>query len=353
MMFGLSKTRRAFTIVELLVVIAIIGILIGLLLPAVQQARESGRRNECVNNNKQLGLAMSNYESAFRYLPHNQGTTGKTNGTPPDGYPNVNGFSWISQILPYIEMRPVFDRIKFDQKLNYVSTTTGSYNNLQAAEQKIPALVCPSDAGVALPGFTDDSLMYPNPPAPAHIGSTNYKACAGSNWAYTVDPSTGTLSPAAAPYLPLAPYNKGRNHDNPDGLDHGNGIICRNNLDLIKNPNAKPILTADNDIRDGRSRTFAIGEVVVKLCNYNAWYWFEGTTATCGLPLNYKNPAASPPNPSDATYMYYSYGFSSRHPWVANFCMCDGSVKSVSNDVDPFVYQSQATIDAGELFNDD
>ncbi len=116
MMFGLSKSRRAFTIVELLVVIAIIGILIGMLLPAVQQARESGRRAECENNIKQLCLGMNNYESAFHYLPHNQGTTGN------QGYPDVDGFSWIGQILPYIDEGPVYNHIKFDQKLDYVDT---------------------------------------------------------------------------------------------------------------------------------------------------------------------------------------------------------------------------------------
>ncbi len=209
--------------------------------------------------------------------------------------------------------------------------------------------------------MTNDSFMYPNPPPtplplpnlPLPIGWTNYKACAGSNWQYSVDPSTGKLAIATPPYPPLAPYNKGRNHDNPDGLDHGNGIICRNNLDLTKNPNAKPILTADNDIRDGRSRTIAIGEVVVRFCNYNAWYWFDGTTATCAIPLNYKNPDSNPPDPTDPTYLYYSYGFSSRHPSIANFGMCDGSVKNIRDDIDPLVYQAQATIDAGELFSDD
>ena len=364
-MFGLSKFRRAFTIVELLVVIAIIGILIGMLLPAVQQAREAANRSTCENNLKQLGLGMNNYEAAFRYFPHNQGSTGKTDGSLPIGYsPDtkstcVNGYSWISQILPFMEQRPLYDHIKFDQPLNYVDATGGLYNNLQAAQQKITALICPSDAGVLSPGFTNDSLMYPNPPilAPTPpnqqlpIGTTNYKACAGSNWKYSVNPSTGNLSPAVQPYPPLAPYNKGRNNNNPDGLDHGNGIICRNNNPDPTNKNFKPILTADNDIRDGRSRTFAIGEVVVKLCNYNAWYWFDGTTATCGLPFNYKNPAA--PTVNDPTYIFSTYGFSSRHTSLGNFCMCDGSVKTVREDIDPFVYQAQATIDAGELFNDD
>ena len=85
-MFGLSKTRHAFTIVELLVVISIIGVLIGMLLPAVQAARESGRRAQCVNNIKQLGLAMLHYESKFDYLPNNQGTT-DTIGTCTGSYP--------------------------------------------------------------------------------------------------------------------------------------------------------------------------------------------------------------------------------------------------------------------------
>jgi prepilin-type N-terminal cleavage/methylation domain-containing protein/prepilin-type processing-associated H-X9-DG protein len=349
-MFGISKSRRAFTIVELLVVIAIIGILIGMLLPAVQQARESGRRSECINNIKQLGLGMNNYESAFHYLPNNQGTTGKTDGTPPQGYPNVDGYSWISKILPYIEQGPVYDHIKFDQKLNYIDTAPGGIcNNLQAAQQKITTLVCPSDA--ATTGLTNDSLMYPNPPT-GPVGCTNYKACAGMNWKYSLD-SSHQLQNVPNLYPTTSPYYKGRNHDNPDGLDHGNGIICRNNLDLTKDPNAKPILTADNDIRDGRSRTIAIGEVVVSLCNYNAWYWFEGTTATCAMPLNYRNSKSNPPVPTDPTYLYYSYGFSSRHPSIANFCMCDGSVKNIRDEIDPFVYQAQATIDSGELFNDD
>jgi prepilin-type N-terminal cleavage/methylation domain-containing protein len=339
-MSSLSKSRRAFTIVELLVVIAIIGVLIGMLLPAVQQAREGGRRSQCENNIKQLTLGMQNYESANRYLPHNQGTTDH------QGYPNVDGFSWISQILPYIDMTPVYNHIKFDQKLNYIDTSPGGIcNNLEAAKQKISTLVCPSDPYNNGTGLTTDSLMYPS----NSVGSTNYKACAGSNWKYIVD-SSGNLIPATPPYQPLAPYNKGRNHDDPDGLDHGNGIICRNNL---KNSTDRPILTADNDIRDGRSRTFAIGEVIVKLCNYNAWYWFDGTTATCGIPLNYKNPAAYPPNPADSTYLYYTYGFSSRHPGIAVFGMCDGSVKYIKEDITSAVYQAQATIDAGELFNDD
>jgi prepilin-type processing-associated H-X9-DG protein len=307
-----------------------------MLLPAVQQVRESGRRAQCVNNIKQLGLGMLHYESRSVYLPNNQGTT-DTIATCTGSYQRIDGYSWISQVLPYIEELNIYTRIKFDKDLNY---KVAPYDNLLAAQQKINILICPSaDTGT---GLTTSSLMLPG----TSVGYTNYKACAGSNWKYFVDPDTGNLS--NTPTLPQPPNNKGKNGTNPDGLDHGNGIICRNNLDPA-NPSARPILTADADIRDGRSHTFAIGEALLVACNYNAWYWYNGTTATCAIPVNYKNPAAVTPNPTDWTY---TYGFRSRHPMGANFCMCDGSVKFILDSDDTTVYQAQATIDAGELFSD-
>ena len=346
-MLGLCKSRRAFTIVELLVVISIIGLLIGMLLPAVNSARESGHRTQCANNVKQLGLAMLHYESKFYYLPHNQGTTGD------QGYPEVDGYSWITLILPYLEGENIYNRINLNKRLDYQDTAANPIqDNLLAAQQKINILVCPSDNYSPIgTGVTTSSLMYPNPPSPTVIATTNYKACAGANWKHSANPAT-----LAFQLNTPVPNQKGRDKTknltpagNDDGLDNGNGIICRNNLDPT-DPNSRPILTADQDIRDGRSHTFAIGEVVVGACNYNGWYWFNGTTATCGLPLNYKNPTANPPNPDDWTYTYI---FSSRHSVGANFCMCDGSVKFVNNNIAIDVYQAQATISAGELFSDD
>jgi len=137
-----------------------------------------------------------------------------------------------------------------------------------------------------------------------------------------------------------------------DGRDNGNGIICRNYINQSTNPNGQPILTADPDIRDGRSHTFAIGEVVVSKCNYNGWYWFNGTTATCALPLNFNyknNPGIPTPTADDWTY---TYGFHSQHSVGANFYMCDGSARFVGNNIDLAVYQAMATIMAGELVSD-
>jgi prepilin-type N-terminal cleavage/methylation domain-containing protein/prepilin-type processing-associated H-X9-DG protein len=126
--------RRAFTLVELLVVIAIIGILIALLLPAVQAAREAARRTSCLNNVTQLGLAAHNYEFHFESLP-----AGVTN---PDGpirnEPQGTHVGWIVKILPYLEQRVLFDR--FDQ-------VAGAYavDNADVRKTQVAMLMCPSD----------------------------------------------------------------------------------------------------------------------------------------------------------------------------------------------------------------
>lgn len=130
------RRKRAFTLVELLVVIAIIGILIALLLPAVQAAREAARRCSCLNNLTQLGLAVQNYDFHFETLP-----PGVTN---PDGpirnEPQGIHVSWIVKILPYIEERPLFDR--FDQ-------AAGAYDpkNAEVRAARISFLLCPSFPG--------------------------------------------------------------------------------------------------------------------------------------------------------------------------------------------------------------
>src|SRR5271170_6074353 len=105
--------RRGFTLIELLVVIAIIAVLIALLLPAVQAAREAARRSQCVNNLKQIGLAIANYESSGGSYP--MGTMGHSR--PFDGCVTYWGHTWIAYIMPYLEASNTFNTINF--QLNY------------------------------------------------------------------------------------------------------------------------------------------------------------------------------------------------------------------------------------------
>jgi prepilin-type N-terminal cleavage/methylation domain-containing protein/prepilin-type processing-associated H-X9-DG protein len=130
------RDQRGFTLIELLVVIAIISVLIALLLPAVQSAREAARRSQCVNNLMQLGIALQSYESAHEVLP-----PGVVNETGPVlDQPKGYGYGWMTQILPYFEMKNVY---------NHFNLKVGLYepHNSTTRTNLIQSLLCPSDGG--------------------------------------------------------------------------------------------------------------------------------------------------------------------------------------------------------------
>jgi prepilin-type N-terminal cleavage/methylation domain-containing protein len=154
-----AKPRRGFTLIELLVVIAVIGILVALLLPAVQSAREAARRAQCSNNLKQIGLALSNYESALRVYPFGVG-----GGGPPGNV--VNRWSAQSQLLPYLEQPALFNALNFVGVpwLN-VNPVFGPMNQT-ALTTKVAGFLCPSDV---------DRINDP-----LNTAHNNYRACAGT-----------------------------------------------------------------------------------------------------------------------------------------------------------------------------
>ncbi len=137
---GGPTTLHGFTLVELLVVIAIIGILVALLLPAIQAARESARKTSCRNNLHQIGVAMHNYESAFRKLPPGYVYAAGSQG-------NALGHSWTDMILPFMELKNMYDAINFKLPI---------YDPVNAAirEQHIGSLLCPTD-DVSPTGFVE------------------------------------------------------------------------------------------------------------------------------------------------------------------------------------------------------
>ncbi len=122
-----GAARRGFTLIELLVVIAIIGVLVGLLLPAVQQAREAARRSQCSNNLKQLSLGIHNYHSANQKFPLAfWAPDAFKNGIGDTGY--GQGISWVAKILPYIEQEPLHSQIDFD--IAGITSTTDPNSSL-------------------------------------------------------------------------------------------------------------------------------------------------------------------------------------------------------------------------------
>jgi prepilin-type N-terminal cleavage/methylation domain-containing protein/prepilin-type processing-associated H-X9-DG protein len=130
-----ARLRRAFTLIELLVVIAIIAVLIALLLPAVQAAREAARRSQCVNNLKQLGLGIANYESSNGSLP----PTGITTFADP----NFNDFSLKTRLLPYIEQSAMYNSLN---QSYYASSIVSPMTNATVVSATVNVFICPSDA---------------------------------------------------------------------------------------------------------------------------------------------------------------------------------------------------------------
>jgi prepilin-type N-terminal cleavage/methylation domain-containing protein len=212
-----SRQRSGFTLVELLVVIAIIGILIALLLPAVQAAREAARRTQCINNVKQVALACHNYHDQHKRLPAGAQWDPKVNA---NAMTNSDDFrpNWIVLILPHLEQQATFNAFDMTKYLNH-------NNNMLARSTTIPGLLCPTDSSQA-------KVKY------GGRGGTNKNE--GPNWARNNYAANGTLHDARL---------IGQYADNPN---YGGVMSIMSSLRL-------------GDITDGTSNTMLIGEVRVGL----------------------------------------------------------------------------------------
>jgi prepilin-type N-terminal cleavage/methylation domain-containing protein/prepilin-type processing-associated H-X9-DG protein len=295
---------RAFTLIELLVVIAIIAVLIGLLLPAVQKVREAANRAKCFNNLKQIGLALHNYHDAEKRFP-------------PGGV-DRNETSWHVYLLPYLEQEALFR--EFDLSPGSFTSGPGQAGRNAVAFNRVAVYLCPSARTEKMLLNTPNNVNTPELINGQPPYTTHYYGVMGPGG---TNPATG------------APYGF-RNTTEYGGFGTQGVFECNSRTRIA-------------DVTDGTSNTLLVGEVSwvhpVVGSRYRSWMrgceqggnnWIAGC----------RNVVSSINTPDIATFNNIAFG--SQHPGGANFVLCDGSVRFVSENINLGVYKAAASRNGGE-----
>jgi prepilin-type N-terminal cleavage/methylation domain-containing protein/prepilin-type processing-associated H-X9-DG protein len=346
----MTSHRRGFTLIELLVVIAIIAVLIALLLPAVQAAREAARRAQCVNNLKQIGIAMHNYHSALSSLP-------------PGGMSIVDG-TWQLFILPFLELNNLYNA--YNQFGTYEIPGSGGVKNtdgdlryggvcqLTVTSSRISTLTCPTD--------TINDQGYPSAIASMPVSFHNYVVNFGS-FGYYQQLSTAPNGYGGTTFS--APYPPGNWNGAPFS-----------DAEASYYP-ARLVVYTFASITDGLSNTLMNSECIQghpyngnndlrgftwwgEAATFSGWLGpnsplpdVEESTGYC--PAIY--PAMAPLNPP-CTAPYTTtqgvvYAARSRHPGGVNTLFCDGSVRFVKNSINLATWQALCSSQGGEVISSD
>ncbi|HEY3967382.1 MAG TPA: DUF1559 domain-containing protein [Planctomycetaceae bacterium] len=330
----MRNRRTGFTLIELLVVIAIIAVLVSLLLPAVQQAREAARRSQCKNNLKQIGLALHNYHDSCRVFPPGYvDFNGNPNSTPDNDL--GPGWGWATFLLPHMDQGNIYNQINFNLGV-------GLGANAQISQTPLTAFQCASD-GLQDPFPVYDSSFGTPLTTVAH---SNYVGCNG--WIECFGGAGGNPQPGPSADGLNGTYGKA-----------GAGLFYRNSKNSAAN------------VTDGLSNTIFVGE---RSSNHAPATWTGSVTGgRCPAWMAVQPPApySPPPSPAydnadfgealifahcNATHLpnadfpvfdpdtYYSF-----HAGGCHFLFGDGSVRFISSFVNGNTYQYLATIAGGEV----
>lgn len=311
-----GRPRTGFTLVELLAVVAIIGVLIGLLLPAVQAARESARRITCANNLKQLGVALHTHHDVKQSLPYSSSKVVSWYGTGAD---KDNVHAWTEFILPYIEQDALYQQIDFKSAM-----WTGSTNRNLWANRRLPWQECPSNPYVAQLLLKDGKTVYVNWGGSKTAGQC-YAPCCGPQ--YTVWQQKGKDCPTAGSYCD-APGSNGKNS-------------YLGTLEPDKNPGmfsqVSPWYCQFKEVTDGLSKTIMLCERKTDL-DSSSGAVSDVPGCWTGLRINSPSQNDGVRNPLNLNDMTANGGAGSYHAGGALFCMGDGSVTFLMNEIEFVTY---------------
>ena len=327
----MGKRRYGFTLVELLVVIAIIGILIALLLPAVQMAREAARRSQCSNNLKQTGLALHNYHDTYKCFPPVRVRDANCGANTWE----TSNINWLARITPQMEQNPIYQRIDFTLWPGWTGVNAASPDG--PLRQTIQAYLCPSDSGEGGVSWTapDGSRVSGGTPH-RNYGHTNYVGCIGDDYTIAVGTS---------------------------GRTTGKGIFFEARYDCNMGRNTPVQRVNIASIRDGTTNVLAASECIIGFpqvdansnepspspsdngCPIGPWRtntndtrqrgnsWFRGYQPASMVFTTLMTPNSTlcdcGVNSDRAAFAARSF-----HPGVVQVVMCDGSAHAVSETVD-------------------